>query len=204
VDTLLADGPIVLAVDAEGPAAQAGVEVGDVVLEADGAPVKQNVELLDRVRSKKVGESLVLKLSKQGSPREVRLEIGQTPLEIPLNQEGFLYNKAMIDLKHRMVIEPANEPLARLNLALCHMQLGNYETALKEEFPRITFEEQARGISQGTVYYYQGLAYMKLEEFSEAVRLFNQALGFEEATLESKDGPRVAPLAARRLREIGQ
>jgi hypothetical protein len=45
---------------------------------------------------------------------------------------------------------------------------------------------------------------MKLEELSEAARMFNQAMKYEEATLESDDGPLVAPLARRRLREIGQ
>jgi hypothetical protein len=84
------------------------------------------------------------------------------------------------------------------------MALGDYETALKEHLPNINFGERARGISQGTVYYRQGIAYMKLEELGEAARMFNQALAFEEATLESDDGPRVAPLAKRRLREIGQ
>ena len=43
-----------------------------------------------------------------------------------------------------------------------------------------------------------------LEEFEEATRMFQQALSHPEATLESNDGPRVAPLAERRLREIGQ
>jgi tetratricopeptide (TPR) repeat protein len=166
--------------------------------------VKLTLDLLQKVASKNVGDSLVLTLVKQGTSREVRVEVGQTPLEIPLNQADFLYNKAMIDLKHRMVVEPANEALARLNLALCHMELGNYEIALKEHFPLINFGEQVRGISQGTVYYYQGLSYMRLEEFEEAARMFQQALSHPEATLESNDGPRVAPLAARRLREIGQ
>ena len=60
------------------------------------------------------------------------------------------------------------------------------------------------GISQGTVLYYTALAYLKLGERAEAVRYFTQALGFPDATLQSNDGPRVAPLAQRRLRELGQ
>ena len=125
---------------------------------------------------KEPGESLVLKLEREASSREVRVEVGQTPVEIPLSEPGFLYNKAMVDLRHRIVVDPANEALARLNLALCHMELGNYETALKEHFPKITFGSESRGISQGTAYYYQGLAYMKLDELEEAARMFNQAM----------------------------
>ncbi len=172
--------------------------------EPTGAPIGTAIELIEKVRLKQPGEQMVLELQNQGTVRDVRVEVGRTPLEIPQNQEDFLYNKAMVDLKHRMVVEPSNEPLARLNLALCHMQLGNYERALKEHLPNINFGELTRGISQGTVYYHQGIAYMKLEEFEEATRMFNQAMKFEEATLESNDGPRVAPLAARRLREIAR
>jgi hypothetical protein len=204
IDTLIANGPIVLGVAPDGPAASGGVEVGDVVIGVDGAAVRQSRELLELVRTKKPGESLVLELEREASSREVRVEVGQTPVEIPLNQPDFLYNKAMVNLRHRIVVDPANEALARLNLALCHMELGNYETALKEHFPNITFGAETRGISQGTAFYYQGLAYMKLDELDEAARMFNQAMKYEEATLESNDGPRVVPLAKMRLREIGR
>lgn len=204
IDTRLAEGPIVLRLVPDGPAASGGIELGDIVVEVDGSPVSQSLELLTRVRAKQPGESLVMKLANQGASREVRVEAGRTPMEIPMKQEGMLYNKAIVDMKHRMVVDPSNEPLARLNLALCHMALGDYETALKEHLPNINFGDRIRGISQGTVYYYQGIAYMKLEEMSEAARMFNQAMAFEEATLESDDGPRVAPLAKRRLREINQ
>ena len=204
IDTLLVEGPIVLRIAADVPAASGGVELGDVVIEVDGSSVGKSLELLSRVRDKQPGESLVLGLTNEGASREVRLEVGQTPVEIPQKQVGTLYNKAIVDLKHRMVVDPSNEPLARLNLALCHMALGDYETALKEHLPNVNFGDRTRGISQGTAYYYQGIAYMKLEEMSEAARMFNQATKYEEATLESDDGPLVAPLARRRLREIGQ
>ena len=55
-----------------------------------------------------------------------------TPLELPMGDPQFLYNKAIVDLRHRMVVEPEVEHLARLNTGLAHMQLGDYETALKE------------------------------------------------------------------------
>jgi tetratricopeptide (TPR) repeat protein len=204
IDTRLADGPIVLGVSPDGPAASGGVEMGDVIFEVDGAAIKLSRELMEKVRTKEPGQAFVMKLGNVSSSREVRVEVGQTPVEIPVSHPDFLYNKAMVDLKHRLVVDPSNEPLARLNLALCHMQLGNYETALKEHLPNISFGDQTRGISQGTVYYYQGMAYMKLGELDEAERMFNQAMKYEEATLESNDGARVAPLAERRLREIGR
>jgi tetratricopeptide (TPR) repeat protein len=102
-----------------------------------------------------------------------------------------------------MVAEPAIEPLARLNLALGHLQLRDYETALKEHLPKIKMPG-SRGICQGTVYYYMGLSYQRLGERADAARWYREALKYAEATLQSNDGPRVAGLAERRLREIGQ
>jgi PDZ domain/PEGA domain len=201
VDTRLFEGPIVLSLDADGPAARAGVKVGDVVQAVGGSAVTKALELLQAVRSSAPGASLELTVSRGGSAQPISVPVGTTPLEIPMNEDGFLYNKAIVDLRHRMVVKPEDANLAALNVALCHMQLGDYETALKEYLPRVTLAD-GPGISQGTVLYYTALAYLRLGERAEAARIFQQALGYEGATLQSNDGPRVAPLAQRRLREV--
>ncbi len=203
VDTRLTENPIVLAVDSGGPAAKAGVQMGDVVQAVGGAPVAKAVDLLEAVRGMEPGASLSLTLGRGGATETVTVTVGTTPLEIPQNQDGFLYNKAIVDLRHRMVVDPALAGLAGLNVALCHMQLGDYETALKEYLPQVTLSETT-GISQGTVLYYTALAYLRLGERAEAARIFQQALAFDGATIQSNDGPRVVPLAQRRLREAGR
>jgi tetratricopeptide (TPR) repeat protein len=202
VDTRLSQGPIVLALDSAGPAAAAGVQVGDVVRSSGSGAIEKAIDLLRSVRSLEPGASLPLTLERGGSTETVEVKVGTTPLEIPLNDESFLYNKAIVDLRHRMVVEPAVAGLAGLNVALCYMQLGDYETALKEYLPRVSLTETS-GISQGTVHYYTGLAYLRLGERAEAARIFQQALAFDKATIQSNDGPRVVPLAQRRLREAG-
>jgi tetratricopeptide (TPR) repeat protein len=173
------------------------------VVTADGDPVTRALDLLEAVRAAEPGSSVALTVTRGGSSTSLSLDVGATPLEVPLGDPSFLYNKAIVDLRHRMVTEPENEQLARLNVGLCHMELGDYETALKEYLPRVVLPETG-GISQGTVLYYTALAYLKLGERAEAVRLFQQALDFPEATLQSNEGPKVAPLAQRRLRELGQ
>jgi tetratricopeptide (TPR) repeat protein len=203
VDTRTNPGPVVLAVDAGGPADASGVRPGDIVVTADGDPVTRALDLLEAVRAAEPGSSVALTVTRGGSSTSLSLDVGATPLEVPLGDPSFLYNKAIVDLRHRMVTEPENEQLARLNVGLCHMELGDYETALKEYLPRVVLPETG-GISQGTVLYYTALAYLKLGERAEAVRLFQQALDFPEATLQSNEGPKVAPLAQRRLRELGQ
>ena len=203
VDTLLSGGPTVLKVGSNGPAAQAGVELGDMIVDVDGDPIEDTLTLLQKVAAKEQGDTLSIRLQRQGAYRDAQISVGTTPLEIPMKRAGFLYNKAIVDLRNRLVVEPSSEPLARLNLALCHMALGNYETALKEHLPRITLPAEP-GISQGTVYYHTGVCYQRLEEKAEAARMFREALQFPEATIQSNDGPRVTPLAEWKLRELGQ
>ena len=203
VDTRIHEGPIVLAVGAGGPAEASGLRPGDVIVAADGNPVTRALDFLEAVRAAEPGASMALSVTRGGSSSSLSLNVGTTPLEVPLGDPSFLYNKAIVDLRHRMVTEPENENLARLNVGLCHMELGDYETALKEYLPRVVLPETT-GISQGTVLYYTALAYLKLGETADAARLFQQALDFPDATLQSNDGPRVAPLAQRRLRELGQ
>lgn len=203
VDTRLTAGPAVLAVEPESPAAAAGIQLGEVVTAADGTPIGASRDLLLKIRAKEPGSAIALTLQGKDATRDVEVRVGRTALEIPLNQPGFLYNKAIIDMRHRMAAEPAAEPLARLNLALGHVELGDYETALKEQLPKIRLPG-SRGICQGTVYYYMGLSYQMLGERADAAHWYKEALKYAEATLQSNDGPHVAPLAERKLREIGQ
>ncbi len=203
VDTRLKDGPIVLSLDPEAPAAAAGLAVGDVLVEVDGSPSRWTKDLLNAVKEHEPEDTLELKVMREGAVSSLSVTVGRTPLEIPLNDPTFLYNKAILDLRHLIVVDPTMEPLARLNLGLCHMQLGDYETALKEHLPHVTMEA-TRGISQGTVFYRTAVAYLRLGERAEAALMFQEALAFEAATLQSNDGPRVVPLAQRRLRELGR
>ena len=203
VDTRINEGPVVLSVDPEGPASAAGIQPGDVIASVRGEPVARALDFLQAVRSTEPGATLAVSVARGGSPSQLSLEVGTTPLEVPLSDPEYVYNKAIVDLRHRIVVEPENTQLASLNAGLCHMELGDYETALKEYLPRVVLTD-TKGISQGTVLYYTGLAYMKLGENGEAIRNFQQALEFPEATLQSNDGPKVVPLAQRRLRELGQ
>ncbi|TDI36541.1 MAG: PEGA domain-containing protein [Acidobacteria bacterium] len=203
IDTKLHAGPVVLSVEAGGPAEQSGVLPGDVIVSAGGQSVTGALGLLEAVRAAAPGSSLVLSISRGGSSTQLDLNVGTTPLELPTGDPHFLYNKAIVDLRHRMAVEPEVEHLARLNVGLAHMQLGDYETALKEYLPRVILPG-TRGVSQGTVLYHIAVAYLMLGEREEAKRVFQQALAFPDATLQSNDGPRVLPLVQRRLRELGQ
>ncbi|HEY7512933.1 MAG TPA: PEGA domain-containing protein [Vicinamibacteria bacterium] len=201
VDTqLFPDGVPVLRVVSGSPAAEAGVQPGELVTAADGKPVARTTDLLAAVAGKKPKEKLALHLKGSGGPRAVELTLGQTPQEIPLYDPSLLYNKVMMDLRAQVEGYPGTEQaaFAGLNLAIAAMHFQDYAAA-HDYLMKVKSELPTRpGVSQGTAFYYLGLALEKLSYKTQAVEAYRQAAGFKDATLINNDGPAVAPLAARR------
>ncbi|HEY8233729.1 MAG TPA: PDZ domain-containing protein [Vicinamibacteria bacterium] len=203
VDTLTQEGVPVLRVVPGSPAEKAGIVAGDVVLGADGQPVKATADLLAAVAAKKPGDKLVLHVrgaAAGAQPRGVELALGASAREIPLFDPQLVYNKAMMDL--RAVVEgyPGTEAAAyaRLNLALCAMHFSDYAGA-HEYLQKAKAELPLRpGLSRGTALYYLGLALDKLGYRPQAVEAYRAAADAKDATLIDNDGPAVASLAARR------
>ncbi|HEV8395897.1 MAG TPA: trypsin-like peptidase domain-containing protein [Vicinamibacterales bacterium] len=72
-------GLLVSSVAPDGPAAKAGVLIGDVVLALDGAPVASPEDLLDLLTGSRVGQTATLQLLRGGSPTDVQVTIGARP-----------------------------------------------------------------------------------------------------------------------------
>jgi tetratricopeptide (TPR) repeat protein len=182
------------------PAAQAGVQAGELVTAADGKPVAKTGDLLAAVAGKKPKDKLALHLKAAAGPRTVELTLGQTPQEIPLFDPSLLYNKVMMDLRGQVEGYPGTEQaaFAGLNLAIAAMHFQDFAAAhdylmkAKSELP------SRPGVSQGTALYYLGLALERLNYKQQAIDAYRAAAGFKDATLINNDGPAVAPLAARR------
>jgi tetratricopeptide (TPR) repeat protein len=200
VDTLLQEGVPVLRVVPGGPAARAGVQVGDVVYAAEGKPVKRTADLLALLEQKKPREKISLHLKGAGGAHAAELTLDQTAQEIPLFDPNLLYNKVMMDLRQVVEGYPGTEEaaFARLNLGLCAMHFQDFAAAheylskAKAELP------QRPGLSQGTALYYLGVALERLNYKPQALEAYRAAAAFKEATLINNDGPAVASLAARR------
>ncbi|GAA0500578.1 hypothetical protein GCM10008937_04980 [Deinococcus depolymerans] len=69
-------GLTVVQVDPAGPAAQAGVMVGDVLLALDGAPVRHPRELLARVQDQ-AGQTVTLRLLRGGQEQDLPVRVGE-------------------------------------------------------------------------------------------------------------------------------
>ncbi len=203
VDTLQHEGVPVLRVVPGSPAAQAGVQPGDLVAGADGQAVKRTADLIAAVAAKKPGERVVLQLKSAApgaQPRGVELTLGASKREIPLFDPDIVYNKAMMDL--RAVVEgyPGTDAAAYawLNLALCAMHFSDYAGA-HEYLQKAKAELPLRpGLSRGTALYYLGLALDKLGYRPQALDAYRAAAEAKDATLIDNDGPGVPALATRR------
>ncbi|NHA69839.1 PDZ domain-containing protein [Phycicoccus sp. CMS6Z-2] len=61
------------AVNPDGPAAKAGLKAGDVITAFEGAPVSDGGELVVKIRSRKVGDSVTLTVRRDGGEQDVTM-----------------------------------------------------------------------------------------------------------------------------------
>jgi len=77
------DGALVSTVEAGGPAEQAGVRVGDVIVRVNGRAVPGSTALPRIVAGLRPGSEAVLALVREGAPREIRVKVGEWREERP-------------------------------------------------------------------------------------------------------------------------
>ncbi|MEW6325077.1 MAG: PDZ domain-containing protein, partial [Nitrospirota bacterium] len=71
------EGALVTGVQAESPAAQAGLARGDIIMEFDGAPITQVRDLPRRVAVAEIGKKATVKLLRKGQPLTMTVTIGE-------------------------------------------------------------------------------------------------------------------------------
>ena len=74
-------GAIVVNVFPGSPAAQAGLQVHDLILNADGQPLSESVQLDDIVQKLKVGDILKLDVRRKGQPLSIAVHMRERPLD---------------------------------------------------------------------------------------------------------------------------
>ncbi|WP_245689428.1 Do family serine endopeptidase [Roseospirillum parvum] len=78
-------GVLINQVTANGPAARAGLAVGDVVVAVDGRPVSDEQALRFRVATLSVGGQAALRVLRNGQPRDLTIELVAPPEQPPSN-----------------------------------------------------------------------------------------------------------------------
>jgi len=74
-----AEGALVAEPQKDSPAAKAGIEAGDVILNVDGAPVRDARDLARRIGSMAPGQTIKIALVRKGAERVVNLTLGELP-----------------------------------------------------------------------------------------------------------------------------
>jgi len=191
--------PVVLAVTMGSPAAISGVLKGEVLVSVGGAPIQKVSDVGPVLRKATPGEDTTLTLEAAGKTREAKLKYLATPLLLQLRDPSLLYNKVIADLSQ--VAATSSDRLkgayAWMNIGVALMHFGRYEDAVRDAFKRADLPDGA-GVSKGTVRYLTAVCYEKLGLQSDARAAYLEASTSPTATLESHDGPLIAPSAKRR------
>jgi putative serine protease PepD len=72
-------GALIPEVAADGPAARAGIEVGDLIVELDDQAVSDSNDLIGRIRDHQPGDRVTLKVVRDGRERTVTVTLGERP-----------------------------------------------------------------------------------------------------------------------------
>jgi tetratricopeptide (TPR) repeat protein len=196
--------PVVLAVTSGSPAELAGAAPGDLLVAVGSAPMTKTADLHALLRRSGPGEEARLTLETAGKPREVKIKYLATPLLLPMKDPEILYNKVIADLTSAAAraANPTERAYAWLNIGAALMHFGQWETAVREALRKADLPDAA-GVSRGTVRYLTAICYEKLGLTKEAGAAYAEAAASAQATLESHDGPPLAPAARRRAALLG-
>ncbi|MCD4727744.1 MAG: PDZ domain-containing protein, partial [Pirellulales bacterium] len=77
------DGVAVRYVYPKSPAAEAGMEPGDVLVSLDGEPIKDRIGLIEKIGSLEPGTEVRLEVRRNGSLRQVKMVLAQLPIDLP-------------------------------------------------------------------------------------------------------------------------
>lgn len=201
VDVADLEGPVVVAVDPNRPAAKAGIQPGDVVMKINSQAVPDAAALVSSLATRKAGEDLTLELAgRAGAPKKADVRVFMTPRLIGLNDQSLLVNKILVELKGRLQQpgDPVTESVMRLNLAVALARVGAWADA-RLELQRVKLDD-GPGVSAGTVHYLLGLAAERMGNTAEAEAAWRAAAA--SSALLSDDGLPVKDLAEARLQAL--
>ena len=137
-------GALIGTVARGGPAAKAGIEPGDVILEFNGKPIKNRDELVATVVSTKPGTTVPVKVMRDRQERTLTLTVEELDLEAESNRANAL----------RETTDPAEEPSEGFGITL---------TALTPELAKRLRAGDVQGVlvsdvEQGSAAFRQGIA----------------------------------------------
>ncbi len=203
LDSPLAEGPVVVAVDPTGPFASAGLSAGDVVVSVGRSPTATAADV-----------SAVIALVEPGQTVPVSARRGQSTFEVEVS--AVAVDHVFVDLDGD---RSAAAIAAWLNIADTRGIAGDWLLALNRAavyradraWPEVVRALRAvegpeePGLGRAAIDYWLGVALLETDSIryqQQAHEAFARAADAVGARLQSADGPRVAPRAQSRLRTL--
>jgi hypothetical protein len=210
VDAPTGTGPLVVHVSPGGAALNAGLTVGDRIVDVDGTAVATAADveaaLIARVGSHaKTGKTVPMQVSSPGAGQhQISLGLATGPVIVGLRDNHVLYSAAAYELQSEAQNAESLVPkwVVGLNQAVVHLHSGDLQGAIRV-LREVKAPEGAR-LGQSMADYLMGLALAAAGgEYSATAKEFlGKAAADREARLHHADGPFIAPRAQARLRVL--
>lgn len=205
IDSTAAEGPVVAALNPQGPAARAGVQLGDEVLAIYGQKVTSAAAAQKVLETLRPSSSFSVDLGNASGRRTVDVDMGSSPAAVPLGSDDLIYAALSASLAAEAVDEDSLVApwLRELNQAGVFLHGGAWEDAVR--ILRAIRAPDGPGLGQSMVDYWLAIALNAVgpEYEDQARQALERAAADADGRLFHHDGPLVAPRARARLQGFG-
>ena len=205
IDSTAGEGPIVAALNPQGPAAKAGVQEGDEILAILGERVTSAAQAQRVIEGLRPGSSFSVDLASAAGRRTVDVDLGTSPAAVPLDSDDLIYAAVSASLAAEAADAESSVPpwLRQLNQAAVFLHGGAWEEAVR--ILRAIRAPTGPGLGQGMVDYWLAIALNAVspEYEDQARQALERAAADTGGRLFHNDGPLVAPRARARLQGLG-
>jgi hypothetical protein len=207
-DSGAAEGPVIAHLTEGGPAARAGLNVGDQVTALAGAPIFSSSQLDQQLLKLESGETVQIEVRGPSSTRSAEVVIGGSLDVVRLNDPDVVYPAVAAALASELS-QASDWPrwVLQVNQAALQLRAGDPESAVRtlRSIDAGAIPPARSGLGQGAVDYLLGLALTAAgPRYAELARdAFERAAGAGAGRLNHDDGPFVAPRALAHLGRLG-
>ena len=206
IDSDAATGPLVIDVTEGGPAAAAGLLVGDAIVTIGGTTVGNVRDASEVIARANPGAALAIQVQRETGTEIVELTLGTSPAVISPHEPDLVYSLISVALSSSLSGGEMVMPrwVLEMNRGAVLIHTGAWEAAL-DALRRIENAPVGPGLGQAAIDYWLGIALSALGPSynDSAIQLFRSAAEAPGGRLFHNDGPFVAPRARARLEALG-